>query len=95
MLRESGCIKLPSQRTLRDYTHYVQACEGFSADVDVMLMNAVNVRSCPEREKYVILLIDEMYVREDLVFDRWNGNLVGFANLGETNNHLVQLVCPH
>ena len=91
MLRESGCIKLPSQRTLRDYTHYVQACEGFSADVDVMLMNAVNVRSCPEREKYVILLIDEMYVREDLVFDRWNGNLVGFANLGETNNHLVQL----
>ena len=25
------------------------------------------------------------------MFDRWNGNLVGFANLGETNNHLMQL----
>eukprot|EP00731_Ephydatia_muelleri_P023298 Em0015g881a len=91
LLRESGCIKLPSQRTLRDYTHYVQSCEGFSADVDVMLRNAVNVESCPEREKYVAILIDEMHVREDLVFDRWNGNLVGFANLGETNNHLMQL----
>ena len=54
-----GCIKLPSQRTLRDYTHYVQSCEGFSADVDVMLRNAVNVESCPEREKYVVILIDE------------------------------------
>ncbi|KAL5506287.1 hypothetical protein EMCRGX_G007900 [Ephydatia muelleri] len=26
LLRQSGCIKLPSQRTLQDYTHYVQSC---------------------------------------------------------------------
>ena len=28
MLRESGCVTLPSQRTLRDYTYYVRACTG-------------------------------------------------------------------
>ena len=33
-LRDSGCITLPSQRTLRDYTHYVPAIIGFSAAGD-------------------------------------------------------------
>ena len=68
-LRESGTIKLPSQRTSRDYTHYVKTSVGFSYDVDQMLRNAANVETCPEREKYVVMFIDEMYVREDLVFD--------------------------
>ena len=42
-LRSSGCISLPSQRTLRDYTHHVQACTGFSIDVDKQLVNAPEV----------------------------------------------------
>eukprot|EP00731_Ephydatia_muelleri_P035362 Em0117g3a len=71
-LRESGVIKLPSQRTLRDYTHYVKASFGFSYEADLMLRSAANVEICPEREKYVVVLIDEMYAREDLVFDRYS-----------------------
>jgi len=34
LLRNSGCLKLPSQRTLRDYTHYISATIGFSAETD-------------------------------------------------------------
>lgn len=33
MIRQSGCIHLPSQRTLRDYTNCVRAKAGFSAEV--------------------------------------------------------------
>ena len=49
-LRSSGCLHLPSQRTLRDYTHYVKAAAGFSHEVDLMLMQlglmcALNVRN--------------------------------------------------
>lgn len=33
MLRDSGCIKLPTQRTLHDYMYYVSASTGFSSDV--------------------------------------------------------------
>ena len=33
-LRDSGCIRLPSQRTLRDYTLYIKASTGFSSEVD-------------------------------------------------------------
>ena len=89
-LRSSGCLQLPSQRTLRDYTHYVEAHTGFSDAVDRMLMNTAKVGSCSEREKCVLLLLDEMHIREDLVFDKHTGNMVGFAHLGEINDHLLQ-----
>ena len=56
-LRESGCLHLPSQRTLRDYTHCVKSSSGFSAAVDLQLMQAIGLASCPEWEKLVVLLI--------------------------------------
>lgn len=89
-LRSSGCLRLPSQLTLRDYTHYVQASTGFSTEVDRMLMQAAAVDTCPEREKCTILLLDEMHIREDLVFDKHTGAMIGFANPGDINDHLVQ-----
>ena len=39
-LHSSGCS---SQRTLRDYTHYVKAANGFSVEVDKMLHTTANV----------------------------------------------------
>ena len=33
-LRQLGCIALPSQQTLGDYTDYVQATTGFNTKVD-------------------------------------------------------------
>ena len=56
-LRHSGCIFLPSQRTLRDYTHCFEAKIGFSDDVDHMLMNTAKLSSCEEYQKYVGILI--------------------------------------
>ena len=73
MLRESGVIKLPSQRTLRDYTYYTKAAPGFSDDVDRQLMEAAKLDTCAEFEKYVVLLMDEMHVMEDLVYDKHSG----------------------
>lgn len=87
-IRKSGVLKLPSQRTLRDYTHHTEANPGFSAKVDSMLMKAAEVNTCPERNKCVILLLDEMYIREDLVYDKHSGELIGFTNLGDINQHL-------
>ncbi len=88
-LRESGCVKLPSQRTLRDYTYYTKAATGFSTEVDKMLKEAAQVSTCEPRELCTILALDEMHIREDLVYDKHSGALVGFTNLGEINNHLV------
>ena len=54
-----------------------------------MLMEAAEVKTCAERNKCVILLLDEMHVREDLVYDKHEGELIEFTNLGDINNHLV------
>lgn len=89
MVRSSGVIKLPSQRTLRDYSHCVSSEPGFSTDVNLLLMQANNMSSCPEHQKLVILLLDEMYIREDLVYDKHSGNLTGFTHLGGVTDHLL------
>ena len=73
MLRESGVIRLPSQRTLRDYTYYTKATTGFSDEVDRQLMEAAKIHTCPEREKYVITTMDEMHIREDVVYNKHTG----------------------
>ena len=89
-LRSSGCVKLPSQHTLRDYMHYVCALPGFFNDVDKQLIEATKPQTCEEFQKYAVLVMDEMHIKEDLVYDKHSGELVGFVNLGETNKHLIQ-----
>jgi hypothetical protein len=91
MLRESGCVVLPSQRTLRDYTYYVKSSTGFSAEVDQQLYSAAKIdENSEEWKRCVVLVMDEMYIKEDLVYDKHSGALIGFANLGETNEHLLK-----
>lgn len=41
--------------------------------------------------RYVVLIIDEMKIREDLVYDKTGTCLHGFVNLGDVNNQLRQL----
>ena len=66
-LRSSGCIQLPSQRTLRNYTHCVRATTGFSSAVDEQLLQVAGHNKCAEWQKYVVLVIDEMYIKEDYI----------------------------
>jgi len=89
MLRNSGCIKLPSQRTLRDYAHYVNATIGFNAEVNQHLFDVADLSK--DLNRYVMLVIDEMHVKEELVYDKHEGSLIGFVNLGNINNQLLEL----
>ena len=88
LLRDSACIKLPSQRTLRDYTHYIKSQVGFLSDVDQAIVNAANLSV--ELHKYVTLVMDEIYIKSDLVYDKHEGTLVGFVNIGDTNNQILE-----
>ncbi len=66
-------LRLPSQRTLRDYTYYTQSCIGFSVTVDEQLMDLAKIDSCAEMDKYVVIIMDEMHIREDIVYDKHTG----------------------
>ena len=65
---QSGLLKLPSQRTLRDYTHVIKPSSGFSDEVDEMLMEEGKINEIEEWQKHVVLIFDEMHIKEDLVF---------------------------
>ncbi len=87
-LRSSGVIALPSQRSLRDYTHHFQSKCGFSEEVDQQLVAHPDVRGAEHWTRYVILFLDEMHIREDLVYNKHTGALIGFTNLADITSHL-------
>ena len=83
-LCDSGVLSLPSQRTLHDYTHFVKSGNGFSAAVDDHLLKAMKLASCDDHHKLVIPLLDELHIKENLVFEKHDGSL----DLGDINEHL-------
>lgn len=88
LLQKSKCISLPSQRTLRDYTHCFDTKSGFSNDLDFQLINDSKLATLNEFQKYVG---DEMHIKEGLVYNKSNGDLIGYSDIGDINNHLMKL----
>ena len=39
-----------------------------------------------------ISLLDEMYIKEGLVFDKSTGSLIGFFDMGELNNCFLKYI---
>ena len=54
-----------------------------------VMINLCELNSCPDWHKLVILLLDEMYIMEDLVPNKHSGKMVGFVDLGSVNNLLL------
>ena len=85
-LRKSGIVNLPSSRTLRDYKHLEHAKIGFSLEADRQLADLIQQKD--DLAKYGVVLVDEMYVKQGVVFEKSTGALFGFTDLGEVTNQL-------
>ena len=81
-LRNSGIVKLPSQRTLRDYYNFVKPKPGFNKLVIDELVGLTKWYSNTQR--YIVLLFDNMKIGSNLVFDKNTGQLIGFTDLGDS-----------
>ena len=90
VLRNSKCLQLPSQRTLRDYSHCNMSDAGFSTATDEQLREYVNPGETLSHKSLVGLLFDEMHIKEGLVFNKNTGNLVGFVELGDVNDAFIK-----
>ena len=87
-LQNSGVVAMPSERTLRDYRHFNMSTSGFSKDTDLQLLDLVKQEKAG-LSKYVTLVIDEMYIKEGLLYNKNSGALIGFEDLGDINNHIA------
>jgi len=85
-LRNSGVLSLPSERTLRDYKHFAPAGTGFCHLTDLQVLDGIKQEKPPHLSKYVGIVIDEMYIKEGLVYDKSTGTLTGYS---EVNNLLM------
>ena len=87
-MRSVGFLKLPSERTLRDYTNYFDQQTGYQQEVIKELQQEAKLEMLDENRKFCSLVIDEMKVKEGLVFNKYKGNIVGFTNAGNINDEL-------
>ena len=90
-LRNSGLFHLPSERTLQDYRHFSSSTTGFSKSLDEQLLEQVGTQKPENLAKYVGLVLDEMYVKESLVYDKHTGSLTGYSDMGDVNNLFAEL----
>ena len=90
-LRESGILRMPSERTLRDYTNCVPPKAGYQAEVEAQLVKDTYLDSLQDWEKFVVVVFDEMKIREGLVYDKYNDQLLGFVTLDDISNRLLDL----
>ena len=58
--RTAGFIKLPSERTLRDYTHYFKQKAGYQVEVLKQLQEESKVDELPGNKQFCGIIIDEM-----------------------------------
>ena len=89
--RTAGFIKLPSERTLRDYTHYFRHRSGYQLELNEQLQKEAKLKDLPENRRYCSLVLDEMKIKENLVYDKFDGEIVGFTSLGDINDQLQRL----
>ena len=81
-LRPRNILRLRSRKTLRDYRKV-----GFNKDV----IEELKTEKLFDTQRYVILCFDEMEIQQKLVFDKHDGELIGFLDLGDPDVNYVEL----
>ena len=89
-IRSSGFLHLPSERTLRDYTHFFRRQAGFQPELNDLLLQEAKLDG-HSLNRFVVVVFDEMQIREDLVFDKYNQDITGFVDLGNVNDRLSEV----
>ena len=84
-LRNSGGLKLPSGRTLSDYNNYCAPKTGWKTENLNVMKKIFEKKNPPKRANLGGLFFEEIKIKEGLMFDQKNWELVGFTDLCETN----------
>ena len=72
---------VPSRRRLRDYKNYIRPQRGFNKDVVNELLG--KVKHFSDNENFFVMLMDEMKIQENIVWDKHTGDLIGCVDFGD------------
>ena len=78
----TGILILPSRRRLRDYKNYIRPERGFNKNIINELKN--KIKNFSDNEKFFVILMDEMKIQSNLVWDKHTGELIGYVDSGDT-----------
>ena len=86
-----NCVQA-TRRTLRDYKNAVKPGSGFNHQViDELTKIASGLKGC---QRYVVLSFDDMKIKENLVSDKYSGQLVGYVDLGDPETNYASFKDP-
>ena len=92
VLRNSGFVKLPSERYLFDYSHVFEAKPGINFDVvNDVAKEVAGLKGKASHKDLHVLMSDEVHVSKGLVQKKSTGELVGYVNLSEVQQELSSL----
>ena len=77
----SKVLTLPCRRTLRDYRNAIKPSAGFNSEIVAELIQTA--QSLTGYQRYAVLSFDEVKIKENLVFDKYSGNLIGYVDFGD------------
>ncbi|KAE8740549.1 hypothetical protein FOCC_FOCC013930 [Frankliniella occidentalis] len=90
LLRQTGMVKLPSSSTLFEYSHVENVVEG----IDRTVLESISKRlaNFPEKhKKFHVLMGDEMYISQNLVFQKSTGKMIGYTSLNHIDKEVADL----
>ena len=85
----TSILILPSRRRLRDYKNYIRPETGSNKNIINELKN--KTKSFSDNEKFFVILMDEMKIQSNLVWDKHTGELIGYVDLGDTELNYATL----
>ncbi len=56
-----------------------------------MLLKEASTGGLADWKRFVVIIFDELKVRESLVYDKHSSQVIGFVHLGEVDNHVNKL----
>ena len=80
-LRSANVLTLPSLRILCNCKNEIHPTTGFSMEVIEELCKATE--TLQGFQKFVVLSFDQMKIQQNLVFDKYSGELIGYVDLGD------------
>ena len=88
-LQDSGALILHSERVQQDYKNYFKPKAGINKEnVETLCAKTSSFTSV---QRYVAVVMDEMKIQWNLVFDKVSGDLVGFISLGDPMTNFSNL----